>query len=110
MENERISEKQLERIMEDIRDIKLGQERLRAEFIAGFTPRDVHNLEMTNLRESIAVTRQQSQDAILRLEKQMEKSEEQAIGKNERLWLRVGSLVAIASLLIALLEYLHIHG
>jgi hypothetical protein len=107
--DEGMSARQLERIMDDISDIKLNQERLRAEFAVGFTPRDIHNLEMTTLREQITTTRKQNEDAITRLEKQREKDEEQAIGKQERLWLRVGSFVALLSLLLALLQYLHIH-
>jgi len=101
--------KQLDRIVEDIRDIKLSQERLRIEFVAGFTAKDIHNLEMATLREQIAQSRQEHKDDMTRLEKQREKDEQQQIGKNERLWLRVGSIVALFSLIIAILQYLHVH-
>src|SRR5713226_6302023 len=101
--------KQLERIIEDIRDIKLSQERLRVDFAAGFTPRDIHNLEMLNVREQLGAVRKQHEDDMGRLERQHEKDEQQQIGKNERLYLRIGSIIALFSLIVALLQYLHVH-
>ena len=97
--------KLLERIMEELRDIKLAQDRLRAEFAAGFTPLGIHNLEITNIREQMTAIKNAHDVDMARLERRYERDAEQAIGKNERLWLRAGSVIGILSLLVALLEY-----